>query len=295
MFFKKNKIIAIVLLVVIIVFAYLGHMNLIKDGIILEGMDNNEEEEEDTQDDVVPTCTGTGPLAPGCYNNVLSDDVYNYNPYPNNKYIKDDNYILKTQIVPPVCPACPSVINKHGHDGNPNEDDNTFTDDNLEEEMINDYSNNSSNEETNISNEETNISNQEYDSTQNTTTNITNNTTYNQQNQNNSRNGRDKGREGGSGGRGGGGLFGNIGGGGGRGGSSNNNSQKEIDRLKGEIKRLKQSRDGGTSDHCPPCPTPARCPEQSFTCQKVINYRSPNVGNLLPMPVLYDFSSFKDN
>ena len=85
----------------------------------------------------------------------------------------------------------------------------------------------------------------------------------------------------------GGGLFGNLTGGGGSGG--NNNSQKEIDRLKGEIKRLKQSGDCGKTDHCPPCPTPARCPEPAFTCQKVINYRSPNVGNLLPMPVLNDF------
>jgi hypothetical protein len=26
----------------------------------------------------------------------------------NNNYYNDDKYILKTQIVPPVCPACPS-------------------------------------------------------------------------------------------------------------------------------------------------------------------------------------------
>jgi len=41
----------------------------------------------------------------------------------------------------------------------------------------------------------------------------------------------------------------------------------------------------------PPCPACARCPEPSFECKKVPNYNAAT-GNLLPMPVLSDFSSF---
>lgn len=43
---------------------------------------------------------------------------------------------------------------------------------------------------------------------------------------------------------------------------------------------------------CPPCPACERCPEPAFTCEKVINYRSPTAGQYLPIPVLNDFSSF---
>jgi len=69
--------------------------------------------------------------------------------------------------------------------------------------------------------------------------------------------------------------------------------QSEIDRLKEEIRVLKESKNGTKDDDsCPPCPPCARCPEPSFSCEKVLNYRSPNVGNYLPLPVLNDFSTF---
>jgi len=41
----------------------------------------------------------------------------------------------------------------------------------------------------------------------------------------------------------------------------------------------------------PPCPPCARCPEPAFECKKVPNYNSSN-DNLLPRPVLADFSQF---
>ena len=64
-------------------------------------------------------------------------------------------------------------------------------------------------------------------------------------------------------------------------------------RLKEEIRVLKESKNGTKDgDSCPPCPPCARCPEPSFSCEKVLNYRSPNVGNYLPLPVLNDFSTF---
>ena len=45
-------------------------------------------------------------------------------------------------------------------------------------------------------------------------------------------------------------------------------------------------------DTCPPCPACERCPEPAFECKKVPNYRSPSIGQYLPMPILTDFSKF---
>lgn len=42
---------------------------------------------------------------------------------------------------------------------------------------------------------------------------------------------------------------------------------------------------------CPACPACARCPEPNFTCKKVPNYQSQDT-NMLPVPVLNDFSMF---
>ena len=41
----------------------------------------------------------------------------------------------------------------------------------------------------------------------------------------------------------------------------------------------------------PPCPPCARCPEPSFECKKVPNYKSTNQ-QYLPKPMLTDFSQF---
>jgi len=46
------------------------------------------------------------------------------------------------------------------------------------------------------------------------------------------------------------------------------------------------------NDSCPPCPACERCPEPAFDCKKVPNYRSPSIGQYLPMPILNDFSTF---
>lgn len=47
-----------------------------------------------------------------------------------------------------------------------------------------------------------------------------------------------------------------------------------------------------SNDTCPPCPACERCPEPAFDCKKVPNYRSPSIGQYLPMPILNDFSTF---
>jgi sarcosine oxidase delta subunit len=42
----------------------------------------------------------------------------------------------------------------------------------------------------------------------------------------------------------------------------------------------------------PPCPACARCPEPSFVCKKVPNYRRAGDLDELPRPILNDFSTF---
>jgi len=68
-----------------------------------------------------------------------------------------------------------------------------------------------------------------------------------------------------------------------------NEYDSEISKLKEQLKELK-----GNNGNCPPCPACERCPEPSFDCKKVPNYRSTSVGNYLPMPVLNDFSGFRN-
>jgi hypothetical protein len=52
-----------------------------------------------------------------------------------------------------------------------------------------------------------------------------------------------------------------------------------------------QCPDNFDSTKCPPCPPCARCPEPSFTCAKIPNYKAFNP-DTLPVPVLSNFSTF---
>ena len=68
---------------------------------------------DSTKEDV-PLCSNSN--VPGCYSAHGSIDLDGTEDL-------GDEYILKTEIVPPVCPACPSVINQHGHDGEVTDDE----------------------------------------------------------------------------------------------------------------------------------------------------------------------------
>lgn len=281
MFFKDCTLIALLLFVIIIVFAFLSYNKQ------LELMSSYKEGNENMSgDDDIPTCGGGDSDPPGCYNTVLDYDVYNYD---STSYwaMDDDNYILKTQIVPPVCPSCPTSLIDHQH----GELDSSGSSSGSGEFSNNVDSNNT--EITNINDiEQTSISNNENTSTTNNNQqmsnvyNVTNNTSYSGENE-----------QGKSGGNKNDGSFGSILG---NGSSSSGNGksmqeyENEINRLKGEISKLKQGGNGSYSGNgeCPPCPACERCPEPAFTCEKVINYRSPNVGEYLPLPVLNDFSTF---
>jgi hypothetical protein len=63
-----------------------------------------------------------------------------------------------------------------------------------------------------------------------------------------------------------------------------------LNEIKGSITQLNQQKP--KPETCPPCPACERCPEPAFDCKKVPNYRSPSIGQYLPMPILNDFSTF---
>lgn len=264
MFFKEKPLVTILLFVVIIVFAFLATINSNK---LMEGMTT-------TDDDEIPMCADED--APACYSTVQYDSYTSDYITPD----LDDNYILKTEIVPPVCPACPSVINQHSHDGEVTSDSSSLGGSELNENNTLGGSKLNETNITNITNEE-NVTNK-VNETVNTSiqkTNVVDNPeletqevedeTAQSQNNNNIQ------------------SF-----------SNQNDSlvqeyEKQINELKSELDELRQ-RSAGKDGECPPCPPCDRCPEPVFSCEKVINYRSPSVGQYLPMPVLGDFSTFKE-
>jgi hypothetical protein len=246
MMFKDRPFLVTILLVVIVSFAILSSMNA-SQSVMKEGFDATKD---------VPKCADDN--VPGCY--AVDMDV-DYASWDTDVL---DKYVLKTEIVPPVCPSCPSVINQHSHDGDVTADNEKLAGTEYNETNI-----------TNINNEENVTSN----NIENVSTDIRvaeKGRSRGLNNRNNFVLGNDS-------------------------GSTSNDSklkeyEKTISDLKGELSRLKQQGTFGSnserSDTCPPCPAPARCPEPAFSCEKVINYRSPSAGQYLPMPVLNDFSTF---
>ena len=63
-----------------------------------------------------------------------------------------------------------------------------------------------------------------------------------------------------------------------------------LNEIKGTISQMNQQKE--KPETCPPCPACERCPEPAFECKKVPNYRSPSIGQYMPMPILTDFSKF---
>ena len=71
---------------------------------------------------------------------------------------------------------------------------------------------------------------------------------------------------------------------------SNLETNNIINNLKKEVDRLTNS--NNSADSTPPCPACERCPEPSFECKKVPNYRSSSIDSYMPVPILNDFSRF---
>ena len=295
--FKNNKLIAMLLLTLVVVFAVISEYNLAKRVVLPQSPPLLARHIREGFDDDVPSCQSNGE-SPACYSTVRDydeDSVYNY----------DDMY-LKTEIVPPVCPACPTTINGHCHENevgtsptilgtdfkNEQQTTTTTTETETNNSVVNNYttynSNNNNDTATNNNsdtatnnNSDTATNNNVDTATNNNSDTATNNNSDTVMDNNNNTlmyNNSDN-------------LLDNtlntmkdsI-------TPTNDNKDVEINRLKEENKRLKDTR--SESDSCPPCPSCERCPEASFSCEKVINYRSPNVGNYLPIPLLNDFSTF---
>lgn len=72
--------------------------------------------------------------------------------------------------------------------------------------------------------------------------------------------------------------------------NSNTKHTEVLNEIKGTISQMNQQKEKPES--CPPCPACERCPEPAFECKKVPNYRSPSIGQYMPMPILNDFSKF---
>jgi len=74
--------------------------------------------------------------------------------------------------------------------------------------------------------------------------------------------------------------------------SNNIEGTSLINNLRTTITKLNQQIKENSKGECPPCPACERCPEPSFECKKVPNYRSPQIDNYMPVPILNDFSRF---
>lgn len=254
MIFKEKPYLICLLLVIIIGFSFYSTIKS-QTGIVgvgKEGLSNLEKDVPDCKADKVH----------GCYSTIQSDEDTTYSSFDSDIL---DKYLLKTELLPPLCPSC---MNTPDHD-NADHYDNMGS--------SSEGSGNSDYKESNV----TNITNEE---------NIVNNNVQNVQtsaeiNESPSASTESTGDSGSASGTSG------------NGSSDIQKYQDEIASLKGELSKLKQQKSSGGSDssECPPCPAPMRCPEPAFSCQKVLNYSSPAVGQYLPMPVLNDFSTFKEN
>ena len=243
----KYKMVFIMLLVVIFTFAVIGTHNT----TVFEGLENSTEN--------VPMCGDTSDV-PACYSTVQYEDYEQFDA--SKQYDHMNDYILKTQVVPPVCPACPSFHGKSLEEEKKKHDEEKKKHD--EEKKKHDEEKKKHDEEPlpprgQQQQEQEQEQEQGQSQSQSTSTNV--NVTVPSQ----------------------GSAF-----------PSNPNSNN-VDDLKQQIRQLKQQmnqKGGQRSSEIPPCPACERCPEPAFTCEKVPNYRSTQIGSYLPIPVVNDFSTF---
>jgi hypothetical protein len=69
--------------------------------------------------------------------------------------------------------------------------------------------------------------------------------------------------------------------------------RSKMDGLQGRLDKYNDELNYyNNADKVPPCPPCERCPEPSFDCKKVPNYRSSSIDDYMPKPILNDFSNF---
>jgi hypothetical protein len=238
-----------------------------------EGYSNNYDDSDlfATTETPVPGCNDTDSNVPPCYNSIQQ----NYNDFTSD-FLKDDKYILKTQIVTPVCPSNPyTPFNNDTSNSVLSNNDSNYN------QLVSDFLKSYNTQD--ISN---NL--QPRDGSFNIFNNITN-TTYKTDNispgsepkvdptsvsnwmLNNP-------------------LTTNA-----------NNTPLEESQFKNEtpeaVSNVSNSKSQPSTieesnSTCPPCPSCERCPEPIVECKRVINYRNPNAMSNIPVPVIDDFSNF---
>jgi len=238
--FNKVRVLAIILIGVTLIFAILGSLQFKP---MVEGFDY--------------TVGCSGEIVPECHDKVLQFAKYDEDNM--------DDYVLKTEIVVPTCPACPRFKKewKDEYYG-----DEYYGDEYYEDESNWDKPNDYNETNWDISNKETSVSSE---------TNITNNST-----QINETSAPAK-------------LpepvqtktpptttplptnYGLAG------------SDTPMNASPSPVSTPAST---PTLTNNAPCPACERCPEPAFECKKVPNYRSPYMKNYMPLPVLNDFSKF---
>lgn len=224
-------------------------------------------------DDDVPGCDTTDSRVPACYQTVQSD----YNDFTSD-FLRDDNYILKTQIVTPVCPSNPytpfgSDISENSEDSSGNLSFSDFSSF-LNSKYTKDTSNNLINGSDGSFNIYNNITNTTYK-----TENISpgeqpkvdpsaiSNWMLSNPHTNNLNNST---------------------------GVTNNSYKSETPEAASNIPNntSQPSTIDESKSTCPPCPACQRCPDPVVECKRVINYKNPNAASKVPVPIIDDFSNF---
>lgn len=268
---NNNHIILLLGLIILSCIVYLI-VTTVKEGYTDLDATNSSNDSFTSLDDEIPGCDGVDSRVPPCYSTVVND----YNDFTSD-FLRDDNYILKTQIVTPVCPSNPYT--PFGSDISDN-DESTLNYSDFSSFLNSNYTKDSSNNKIssygdgsfNIYN---NISNTTY-KTENITpgaepkidqTAISNWMLSNPHTNN----------------------------------DTINQNPKEDPKYKNETPEPASNIANNTSQPstiseskstCPPCPSCQRCPEPVVECKRVINYKNPNAYSKVPVPIIDDFSNF---
>ena len=104
--FQIKNVAMLLLLVAILLMAILGEK--FYDRMIREGMANSDSDVNDTNDDsgLNVNVNGSNVNVADYANGVDNSETKNTQPLE----IENDKYMLKSQVVPPVCPKCPDLV-----------------------------------------------------------------------------------------------------------------------------------------------------------------------------------------
>ena len=247
------KIIILILIVVTILFAILGSFK-------------SKENMEDA-----PQCYSDLKSDVQCYSDVLAsnDADSEHAPYNESKLTEpDDKYILKTKIIPPKGTSCPIEISgpasKYLNGITPDENktkDSDAASGGSTTQIQNSSNTNSSNTSSSVMNVTNIAGKNDSDSAKSNSTPVAAESSSSTPSQVP-----------------------------GPGHEAIVQNTAALNEIKGSITQINQQKP--KPETCPPCPACERCPEPAFDCKKVPNYRSPSIGQYLPMPILNDFSTF---